>query len=94
MRQWAMIALITTIIALCFTVVLIALLAKTISDLTNYIYLSGNDYVFYKIADRYQIRSAQLAFASFELFLCIAFIILYTTVFIRISENRSPQRPR
>lgn len=93
MRQWATIALITTIIAFCFTVVLIGLVAKTINDWLNY-YIFNFDRVFYKINDRFQIRAAQLAFACVELILCIAFIILYTIVFVRISNNRSQQQPR
>jgi hypothetical protein len=73
-RLWATIALIGTIVAACFAVILLALDAKAVSD--------GNIPYFGLYFNKSKILAAQLAFAIVEFLLCLAFIVLYILVLI------------
>jgi len=81
-RLWATIALIATIIAACFAVILLGLDAKAVQD--------GNK--FSSFSSKSQTLAAQLAFAIFELLLCFAFIGVYIAVLIL--APRLLRRPR
>jgi hypothetical protein len=70
---WATIALIATVIAACFAVILLALDAKAVHD--------GNN-LWTSLPSKSQILAAQLAFAIFEFLLCLAFIGVYIAVLI------------
>ncbi|UJR16100.1 hypothetical protein I4U23_003012 [Adineta vaga] len=80
-RLWAQIALITTIIAACFAVILIGLDAKAVQD--------GKEYL-PSLFEKPKILSAQLAFACIELVLCLAFIIVY--IIVHVSARRHLRR--
>lgn len=91
-RQWATTALLATILALCFSIVLIGLDAKAVkdgrdlSDITEA--LTGSSY----FDPKFRILAAQLAFACFIFLLCLAFIILYFIVLLIPSKRPSPPR--
>ncbi|CAF0843023.1 unnamed protein product [Rotaria sordida] len=72
-RFWATIAMIATIIAVGFSVILIGLAAKAVQD--------GNDR-FSSLPRKSRVLAAQLAFAILQLVLCGIFIIIYTVVFM------------
>jgi hypothetical protein len=93
-KLWATIAFIATIVAACFSVILIGLDAKAVHDgvtLGNLIQLLLGYYYF---APKYRILAAELAFACAEFILCLIFIIIYLAVLISSPRGRGrPQMP-
>ncbi|CAF1018520.1 unnamed protein product [Adineta ricciae] len=70
-RLWAKIAFIATIVAVCFTIILIGLDAKAVQDGRGALPSSF---------EKPKILSAQLAFACIEFVLCLIFITIYLIV--------------
>jgi len=91
-RQSATIAFIATIVAACFSIILIGLDAKAVKDGVDI----GNLYKFYYgtyyLYPKFRILAAQLAFACVEFLLCVTFIIIYIFVLISSSKGRRPQQ--
>jgi len=76
-RLWATIAFIATIVAACFSIILIGLDAKAVKngvDVANLIESLGGSYYLFP---KYKVLAAELAFACAEFLLCIIFIIIY-----------------
>ena len=70
-RLWATVALIATVVAACFAVIIIGLDSKAIKDARD---------IFSPLPDKTNIIIAQLSFAIVELLLCFAFIGIYIAV--------------
>lgn len=80
-RLWATIALIATIIAACFSAIIIGLDAKAVSDGRKFQDAYGSFYV------KSKILAAQLAFSIAEFLLCMVFIIIYIVVALLASSR-------
>jgi predicted MPP superfamily phosphohydrolase len=72
-RTWATVALIATIIAACFGVIIIGLDAKAVQVGRN---------LYSSLPSKTNIIVAQLSFAILELILCLVFIGLYIAVYL------------
>jgi DMSO reductase anchor subunit len=92
-RRWAAIAFIATLVAACFSIILIGLDAKAVQDghdLSNINQIvHGSSY----FQPKFRILSAQLAFACLVFLFCLVFITLYIIVFITTPKIRRPYQP-
>jgi hypothetical protein len=79
-----MIALIGTIIAACFSIIILGLDAKAVEDGKN---IQGS------LQPKTQVLAAQLAFSIFEFLLCLAFIAVYIAVVIIAPRRLYQPRP-
>lgn len=87
-RLWARIALIATIVAACFAVILIGLDAKAVKDgrdLNNAL-----ETAFGTTVEKPKIISAQLAFACLEFVLCLVFVGIFIAVSVLASRKMRP----
>ncbi|CAF0788810.1 unnamed protein product [Rotaria sp. Silwood1] len=82
-RFWATIAMIANVIAIGFSVILLALDAKAVQD--------GNDR-FSSLPRKSKVLAAQLAFAILQVVLCVIFISIYTVVFTWTYGRRNMQQ--
>ena len=82
LRFWATVAFIATVVAACFTIILLALDAKAVQDGT----VAGT-----LAQSKHRILAAQLAFAVIEFFLCLAFIGIY--IFVLLMAPRRLRQP-
>lgn len=95
-RLWATIALIATIIAACFAVILLGLDAKAVQDGNNIYVTDAFGYPVAKLStpSKSKILAAQLAFAIFEFLLCVAYIGIYVAVLILAPRRLRRPPPR
>jgi hypothetical protein len=92
-RLWATIAFIATIIATCFSIIIIGLDAKAVKDGVDIGNLYETFFGSYYFFPKYRILAAQLALACVEFLLCIIFIIIYIAVLVSSPKGGRPQQP-
>ncbi len=91
-RLSATIAFIATIVATCFSIILIGLDAKAVNDGVKIGNLYKAYFGTYYLYPKYRILAAQLAFACVEFLLCVIFIIIYIFVLVSSPKGRRPQQ--
>lgn len=92
-RQGATIALIATIIAICFSSVLIGLDAKAVRDGVRVANAVKDAIGIYYFLPKFKILAAQLALACASFLLCLAFIIMYIVVAAISGIAKDRQQP-